>query len=162
MPMPGADSRTAGRVGAVPRPGSGGRKKGEGKMALFAMLTGFALGAEPDIACTFKGDAADDPVVSVKLLPVPSLKDRPGLHRVMMQVDEAKVPANARPMPTTDETDVMIRASSRSNTVFTIGLRADGVAAIHVSRDDAKLTLHGRCEEHEAWFPIWSDGPRAE
>jgi len=131
-------------------------------MALFALLTGFALGGEPEIACTFKGDTMDEPVVSVTLEPVPSLKDRPGLHRVMMKVDDAKVRANAQPIDATVETDVMIRARTRSDTLLTIGLREDGVAAIHVVGGETELTLHGRCEQHEEWFPLWAEGPRVE
>ncbi|MDJ1008109.1 MAG: hypothetical protein QNJ13_09835 [Paracoccaceae bacterium] len=131
-------------------------------MALFALLTSFAMAGGDGIACTFSGDDRADPVLTVTLEPVPSLKDRPGLYRVMMVVEGAKVRANAQPIAATVEPDVMIRAKAGAETYYTIGLREDGAAALHVAHSGAGRTLTGRCQRHEPWFPGWlhERGPR--
>ena len=124
-------------------------------MALFALLTSFAIGGGDGIACTFAGETREDPVVAVTLEPVPSLKDRPGLYRVMMHLGEAKVRANAQPIANTSEPDVMIRAKAGTETYYTIGLREDGAAAIHIAQNGGGMTLVGDCQHHEPWFPGW-------
>ena len=124
-------------------------------MALFALLTSVAVGGAAPIACTFRGESWQEPVVAVQLEPVPSLKDRPGLYRVMMHLGAQKVRANAQPIDTTADQDVMIRAKAGAETYYTIGLREDGAAAMHVAHDGSGRTLTGQCQYHERWFPGW-------
>lgn len=125
-------------------------------MALFAMLTAFTIGADDAIACTLRARDTDQPMVlAVTLEPVPSLKDRPGLYRVMVEVEGTTLRGNAQPMAQTAEDDVMIRAKSGDETFYTLGLRRDGAAAMYVSQTGASLTLTGWCQRHERWFPGW-------
>lgn len=130
-------------------------------MALLALLTTLAIGGGGEIACTFAGETLRDPVVSVRLEPVPSLKDRPGLYRVMFELGGARVRANAQPIDATKAADVMIRARAGAETFYTIGLRADGAAALNVTRDGAARMLIGRCEDHEPWVRGWLVGAEA-
>lgn len=126
-------------------------------MALFALITAAALGGGETIACTFTAGTVAEPV-AVTLEPVPSLKDRPGLYRVMLHLGAHKLRANAQPIATTAEADVMIRAKAGAETYYTIGLRDDGAAAMHVAQAGAGRTLTGLCQHQERWFPGWLAG----
>ncbi|MEL7461690.1 MAG: hypothetical protein AAFX59_00495 [Pseudomonadota bacterium] len=125
-------------------------------MALFATLTAFSLAGSAPITCTMTARDTDQPLtISVSLDPVPSLKDRPGLYRVMMDVGGTTLSANAQPMHDTAEDDVMFRAKAGTHTFYTLGLRHDGAAAMYVARQGANVTLTGHCQHHERWFPGW-------
>lgn len=124
-------------------------------MSLFALLSSLTITGSDGIDCTFSGETWAEPVVAVTLEPVPSLKDRPGLYRVMMQIGTARVRGNAQPITTTAEPDVMIRAKAGAETYYTIGLRQDGIAAMLVSQGGDARTLTGLCQHHETWFPGW-------
>ena len=124
-------------------------------MALFAMLTALVAGGDP-ITCTM---TARDPehklVLPVTLDPVPSLKDQPGVYRVMMDIRGTKLRGNAQPMTDTAEDDVMFRAKAPNDATYTLGLRHDGAAAMYVSLNGTSMTLTGWCQRHEQWFRGW-------
>ena len=125
-------------------------------MALFALLTAFSMSGDAPISCAMTARDTDQPItISVTLEPVPSLKDRPGLYRVMMGIGDTKLTANAQPMTDTTEDDVMFRAKAGSETSYTLGLRRDGAAAMYVARQGANVTLTGHCQRHERWFHGW-------
>ncbi|MEL7026686.1 MAG: hypothetical protein AAGO57_05575 [Pseudomonadota bacterium] len=124
-------------------------------MALFAILTAAAIGGDGDIACRFSSDDTKISPIEMTLSPVPSLKDRPGIYRVMMAVGEAKLRANAQPMIETADADVMVRAKASSGMTYTVGLRWDGAAAMYVARPGGGVTFTGWCQHHENWFPTW-------
>lgn len=125
-------------------------------MALFALLTAFSVSGDAPISCAMTARDTDQPLsIAVSLDPVPSLKDRPGLYRVMMHVGDTKLTANAQPMTDTAEDDVMFRAKAEAGTSYTLGLRRDGAAAMYVARQGASVTLTGQCQRHERWFPGW-------
>lgn len=125
-------------------------------MALFAILTAFSISGDAPISCTMTArDSAEPLTIAVTLDPVPSLKDRPGLYRVMMGVGQTTLTANAQPMHDTTEDDVMFRAKADEGTSYTLGLRRDGAAAMYVARQGAHVTLTGHCQRHERWFHGW-------
>ncbi|MEO1238145.1 MAG: hypothetical protein AAFW64_00500 [Pseudomonadota bacterium] len=125
-------------------------------MALFALLTAFTVSGDTPISCSMTAIDTDTPLtIAVTLDPVPSLKDRPGLYRVMMGIGDNKLTANAQPMTETVEDDVMFRAKAGNNAVYTLGLRRDGAAAMYVVQQGANVTLTGQCQRHERWFHGW-------
>lgn len=130
-------------------------------MALFAILTSFALGGHA-ISCTFAGETPAEPVLAVTMEPVPSLKDRPGLYRVILSLGDGSVRGNAQPIASQESDAVMIRAKNGASSYYTIGLRRDGMAAMHVSEGDARVTLTGRCQHHEPWVAGWLRGAMEE
>lgn len=130
-------------------------------MALFAILTAFSISGDAPISCTMTARDLDEPLtIAVTLDPVPSLKDKPGLYRVMMGIGETKLTANAQPMTDTAEEDILFQAKAGSETLYTLGLRRDGAAAMYVAQKGANVTLTGRCQRHERWFPGWLGASR--
>ena len=109
------------------------------------------------IRCEFPGKEGNEKPIHVVLEPNPSLKDQPGLYRVMMELNgRPSLRALAQPITTTAERDVMIRGLHGETTLYTVGLRDDGTAALNLkfgrSRDELenKLTRTGECRGFEA------------
>lgn len=119
------------------------------------MLTALSITGSDGIDCAFSGKTEDAPVIAVTLEPVPSLKDRPGLYRVMLRIGTGQVRANAQPISTTDEVDVMIRAKAGAETFYTIALRQSGAAAMFITNPETGRTFTGRCRNHEPWLANW-------
>ena len=100
--------------------------------------------------------------IRVLLEPKPSLKDQPGLYRVMMRMDGGiALKALAQPIPGTEDRDVMIRGRQGKVAMFTIGLRDDGAAAFNIQKrvrtdaDVVKQTRTGACRGHELHINRW-------
>ncbi|MEM9709499.1 MAG: hypothetical protein AAF871_11995 [Pseudomonadota bacterium] len=130
-------------------------------MSNIAILASLALGSWGDgIHCAFGGSDLQAPPVAVTLYPVPSLKDRPGLSRVMVDVEGHRLRGNAQPIDNTSDDDVLIRAQNERSEFYTLGLRLDGAAVLHVGGQDLDETRFGRCEFHEDWFPGWLNEAR--
>ena len=114
------------------------------------------------IRCEFPGKEGNERPIHVVLEPNPSLKDRPGLYRVMMELNgRPSLRALAQPIATTAERDVMIRGQHGETTLYTVGLRDDGTAALNLkfgrSRDELenRLTRTGECRGFEAYLNRW-------
>jgi hypothetical protein len=114
------------------------------------------------IRCEFPGKEGNEKPIHVVLEPNPSLKDQPGLYRVMMELNgRPSLRALAQPITTTAERDVMIRGLHGETTLYTVGLRDDGTAALNLkfgrSRDELenKLTRTGECRGFEAHLNRW-------
>lgn len=114
------------------------------------------------IRCEFPGrDMAQTPMY-VLLKPKPSLKDQPGLFRVMMHVEgRSPLKAIAQPIPGTDERDVLIRGTLGHSAKYTVGIRDDGSAAFNMQTrksDDGsvnKQTWIGKCRGIETYINRW-------
>ena len=117
------------------------------------------------IHCDFPGATPEDKPIRVVLDPHPSLKDQPGLYRVMMDLNGlVSLKAAAQPIQTTEDRDILIRGARGKAATFTIGLRDDGRAAFNMQTrgaEDAnvkKSTRIGACRGYEAhlnkWLPL--------
>lgn len=135
-------------------------------MMLAAMLMGSMIDAwEPQgnaFKCTFPGEDAAARPIEVILDPRPSLKDRPGLWRVIMEMNgKLSLRAAARPIETTDARDVMIRGTTGRKSTYVIGLREDGSAALRMAtilKDAAeplKTSREGQCVGFETHLDRW-------
>ena len=114
------------------------------------------------IRCEFPSQDMTEAPIRVLLEPRPSLKDQPGLYRVMMRMDNGTaLKALAQPITGTEDRDVMIRVRQGENAMFTIGLRDDGAAAFNIQKrvrsDDGvlKQTRTGACRGHEMHINRW-------
>ena len=134
------------------------------------MVAGFielATGPAKPIVCDFRPDTPGAVALSVRMTPVPSLKDRRELWRVKMELRAPEVPtpmrvrAAARPIADTEARDVLIRGETRSRTRFTVGLRDDGVAALSIfrpataDRAETQETRVGHCQNFETHMGRW-------
>ena len=128
-------------------------------MLLTLAVNGF--GGDAPITCVFPSESPEQKVIRIALEPRPSLKDQPGLYRVMMDFDgEVSVRASAQPIWSTDEDDILIRGRLQMVSLYSLGLRADGLAAFNVqSLGDGKQvdnrTRIGECRGHEAYVDRW-------
>ncbi|MEL7344402.1 MAG: hypothetical protein AAFN59_06010 [Pseudomonadota bacterium] len=127
-------------------------------LSLLALLGG--LGQITDtsaIQCTF--ERPQKAAVEVRLEPLPSLKDQPGLFYARMIFDgHPALTATVRPISTTPGRDVMIRAVARKTTYYTIAVDAHGTAAfnmMHSGQPEAQKTYTGSCRSHEAHLTRW-------
>ena len=113
------------------------------------------------IHCQFSAPPEGGKTVSVVLDPMPSLKDQPGLYRVMMEIEgKMTLKAAVQPITSTDDRDVLIRAKSEQAAVVTLGMRADGVAALTMSTPGAttetrQSTRIGACNGAEHHINRW-------
>ena len=132
--------------------------------ALILTLLSNSYGASAPITCNFPADADGEKSIYVVLEPRPSLKDQPGLFRVIMDLDgRGRLRAAAQPIHATDDRDILIRGMTRRKSMYTIGLREDGTAAFNiqdVSKEEVeKTTRIGACRGHEAhidrWLSMW-------
>ena len=134
------------------------------------MIAGFldlATGPAKPIVCDFRPDQPGAAILSVRMTPVPSLKDRREVWRVKMELSAAattgrmRVRASAKPIEQTEERDVLIRGVSRSQTRFTLGLRDDGVAALSIIQPATDTTAQteetrvGTCSNVEDHLGQW-------
>ena len=115
----------------------------------------------PQIICTFPSTNEDQKPIHIVLEPKPSLKDQPGLYRVMMDFDgHLTVRASAQPIMATTDPDILIRGITKKQNMYSLGLRADGTAAFNIQRQSEqklvdKRTRIGECRGHEAQFNRW-------
>lgn len=135
-------------------------------MILTALLLATAIDQyEPvtgPIHCSFPpGDVAARSI-EVTLDPRPSLKDQPGLWRVMMDMNgKLSLRASAQPIRGTSERDVLIRGVTRKKSTYIIGLRDDGTAALNMatpvegSPDPRKELRAGVCRGFEPHIDRW-------
>lgn len=108
------------------------------------------------IKCEFPAESNTQKAISVTLEPRPSLKDQPGLFRVMMDLNGAvSVRAAAQPITSTDDRDVLVRGVTARKSIYTIGLREDGVAALNMKTKSADTTRVGACRNFETHFNRW-------
>ena len=114
------------------------------------------------IRCEFPSPDMTEAPIRVLLEPKPSLKDQPGLYRVMMRMDGGTaMKALAQPITGTEDRDVMIRGRQGKAAMFTIGLRDDGAAAFNIQKrvrtdaDVVKQTRTGACYGHEMHINRW-------
>lgn len=114
------------------------------------------------IRCDFPGKEVAEKPISVLLEPRPSLKDQPGLYRVMMMMNgQISLNGTAQPILTTKERDVIIRGVKGETSMYSIGLSDDGSAAFNVqtrrSTDGTvrKLTRIGVCHDFETHIKRW-------
>lgn len=114
------------------------------------------------IKCAFPGEDLAQKPIHVVLEPRPSLKDQPGLFRVMMEMNgRVSLRAMAQPIASTAERDVLIRGRVGTSSTYTVGLRDDGRAAFNMqtrTSEDAevnKLTRIGECRGFETYIMKW-------
>lgn len=112
------------------------------------------------IQCEFPGEKLSETAIRVELKPQPSLKDQPGLFRVMMKLNgKASFKASAQPIASTAERDVMFRGKPGSRSIYTVGLRDDGTAAFNMKTRDADAvktqTRLGACHGFETHIERW-------
>ena len=114
------------------------------------------------IHCEFPGKEAAQKPIHVVLEPRPSLKDQPGLFRVVMEMNgRMSLKAAAQPILSTGERDVLIRGTTRRNSMYTIGLRDDGKAALNMQTRQAgdsetlKSTRIGACRGYMPYLERW-------
>ena len=125
------------------------------------LVEAFSTGS-PKIQCDFPGvDAAEKPI-RVLLEPRPSLKDQPGLFRVIMDLNgKMSLKAAAQPILSTEDRDILIRGITKKQSMYTIGLRDDGKAALNMQTrplgggEARKSTRLGECHGHEAHLEKW-------
>lgn len=132
-----------------------------GALVVSLFLESFGLGPA-QMACTFPDPEDNQTRITVKVEPLPSLKDGQDGYRVRMEFDGSlSVLAAAGPITTTSERDVMIRGVTEDETFYTLGLREDGAAALNLMwtrpRGEAprQHTRIGACENHERHMQKW-------
>ncbi len=121
-----------------------------------------AVAGGTGIRCDFPGEDQGETPIRVHLEPRPSLKDQPGLFRVMMEMNgRVLLKATAQPILATADRDVMFRGVQSGNTRYILGLRDDGWAAFHVQTGagadggaDAE-TRTGACRGYEPHINRW-------
>lgn len=128
---------------------------------LFVLVETAAVGGTA-INCDFPGESVAQKPIRVVLEPRPSLKDQPGLFRVVMQMNgRISLAGIAQPILTTDARDIMISGSEGQTSLYTVGLSDDGTAAFNVQtrRDDGgrvnRLTRIGACHGFESHINRW-------
>ena len=117
---------------------------------------------ENAIHCEFPGKEAAQSSIHVVLDPRPSLKDQPGLYRVVMEMNgRMSLEAAAQPILSTDERDVLIRGITKRKSMYTIGLRDDGKAALNMqtrqegASEILKSTRLGACRGFKSYLERW-------
>ena len=118
-------------------------------------------GLPKGIHCDFPAADTGGKPVRVVLDPMPSLKDRPGLYRVMMEIEgKLTLKVAVQPIPATDERAVLIRAKSPRQAIVTLGMRDDGMAALTMTTPGAETTSEqstriGACRGADHHFNRW-------
>lgn len=84
------------------------------------------------------------------------------MFRVMMMMnDRLSLKAAAQPILSTEDRDILIRGTTRRKSMYTIGIRDDGNAALNMQTRDArtndvsKSTRVGTCHGHETVIERW-------
>lgn len=127
---------------------------------LLSLAIDGAVSAAP-ITCTFPSVDDKQKPIHIVLEPRPSLKDQPGLYRVIMDFDgHLKVRAAAQPILATTDPDILIRGITAKRNMYSIGLRADGTAAFNIQKENEeklvdKRTRIGECRGHETYINKW-------
>lgn len=97
-----------------------------------------------DIHCDFPSPIEGGKNLRVLLDPMPSLKDQPGLYRVILRVEgNTPLKAAAQPVNSTPDRDVVIRAKTAPETTLSLGMRDDGTAALTLT--NTATTRIGAC-----------------
>ena len=133
-------------------------------MLVGALLTAIVgtteMGTQDRITCNFPLEDPGKPALNVELRPTPSLRDKPGLFRVRMQVGAREpVQATAQPIHDTKGRDVAVTAKGSDDLYYALGLNHDGMAALNIRMGGTKAseTLFGTCEgatrHMERWLP---------
>ena len=130
---------------------------------LTALLLSLAINGNdgPTIKCTFPATHSEQKPIHIILEPRPSLKDQPGLYRVMMDFDgHLTVRASAQPILATTDPDILIRGITHKQNMYSLGLRADGAAAFNIQQQNEeklvdKRTRIGECRGHEVHIHRW-------
>lgn len=130
-----------------------------GALAIIAMLQGLNTPGGA-IECVFPPSKPGSESVRVWLEPAPSLKDQPGLYRVLMTFGEnITLKASAQPIASTDERDMLIQARGARQTIITLGLRDDGAAALNMrsegSAENQPKTRIGACSGASPLIDRW-------
>lgn len=118
-------------------------------------------GLPKGIRCEFPAADTGGKPVRVVLDPMPSLKDQPGLYRVMMEIEgKLTLKAAVQPIPSTDERAVLVRAKSPAKAIVTLGMRDDGTAALTMTAPGAtspaeQTTRIGACRGADHHFNRW-------
>ena len=128
-------------------------KKSRDETVLQALLLATAMinstGDGKPITCSFPALDNVKRAITVNVDPKPSLKDQPEQFRVLMNMNQnGALPAAAAPIASTQARDVMIRAFSDADRVYTIGLRDDGRAALNIQT----VGETGTGSNTETWF----------
>ena len=119
---------------------------------------------EPDtnIRCSFPGEGAAQRPIEIVLNPRPSLKDQPGLWRVIMEMNgRMSLRGAAQPILTTEERDILIRGVTARKSTYIIGLRDDGSAALRMNTrkpgaiEARQSSRTGTCFGHESFIDRW-------
>ena len=120
------------------------------------LLTGPLQAGQPEaIQCEFPGNTDTEQAILVSVAPQPSLRDRPGLFRVQMEMNGVyTMAASVQPISGTDERDVMIRTSTGGSTLA-IGLRDDGRAALSLKATSGDATRTGDCRGYDRYLRRW-------
>jgi len=128
------------------------------------LLTTMVDAYAPDatIHCTFPGQGASQRPIEIVLDPRPSLKDRPGLWRVMMEMNgKMSLRGAAQPIKATAERDILIRGITTRKSTYVIGLRDDGSAALRMdtrakgANESRRTSRAGKCHGHENHIDRW-------
>jgi hypothetical protein len=130
-------------------------------MILTLIVDTLGMGSD-DIKCNFPGNESTDKPIQVVLNPRPSLKDQPGLFRVIMEMNGAmSVRAAAQPIDSTTDRDIIIRGRTAGKSIYTIGLRDDGNAALNMKTrraddpDVHEATRVGTCRNYQEYIDRW-------
>lgn len=129
--------------------------------AMLLAMSASSYSGETPITCVFPSLGAHQKSLRIVLDPKPSLKDQPGLYRVMIDFgSDVTIRAAAQPLHTTEADDILIRGGTRNKQLYTIGLRADGYAAFNIrnlggGNEVDKRTRIGECHGHEAHVARW-------
>lgn len=131
-------------------------------LILLMFVESFGAMQTEAISCDFPGLDVAERSIHVVLAPRPSLKDQPGLYRVMMEMNgQVTLRAAARPIHSTDDRDVLIRSVVGQRSVYSIGLRDDGKAALNMQTRRSgeteidKSTRIGECYGYERFINRW-------
>lgn len=127
-------------------------------LIFISFLTGAASG--DDFRCLFPGTETSEKPIEVTVRPHPSLKDRPGLFRVTMDLN-GLVEVKAHAQPVNGEADVLIQGRLGPTATYTLGLRTDGLAALNLKTATAgaeprnRLTRAGECRGFRTIIDRW-------
>ncbi len=129
--------------------------------ALLTIMMGTtSLGASDRITCDFALIDSDRASLNVELRPKPSLRDKPGLFRLKMQVGtRSPVQATAQPIDTTEDRDVSVTAKGADDLFYALGVNQAGQAALNIRMGGttASETLFGNCrgitKHMDRWLP---------
>ena len=130
-------------------------------LVLTSLVEAFSPGTTP-IQCEFPGLDATEKPITVQLEPRPSLKDQPGLFRVIMDLNgRLSLRASAQPILSTEDRDILIRGITKKKSMYSLGIRDDGKAALNIqlrlagANEVSKSTRVGQCQGMQAHIDRW-------